>query len=71
MAPQDDSLRAQVEEMRVLREALPSMSSGGDSAGAAAPAEAESYDDEDEAAEPPAATVRRAHDRAMSVIQSN
>lgn len=71
MAPQDDSLRAQVEEMRVLREALPSMASGGDAAGAAAPAEAEAYDYEDDAAEPPAATVRRAHDRAMSVIQSN
>lgn len=75
----DDGLRAQVEEMRVLRQALPAMTgsasaeteaevyryeedSSGDSAGAAPAAEMPM--------EPPAATIRRAHDRAMSVIQS-
>lgn len=70
-APQDERLRAQVEEMRVLRDALPSMAPAAEAGGA-------EYGYEDataEAAEPmpmPApAAIRRAHDTAMSVIQSD
>jgi len=70
-ARQDVELRAQAEQMRVLRSALPSM--GGSAAPAAAPSEP-SYDYEDSAGDEPmaqpAAVIREAHGEAMMVIQS-
>ncbi len=63
-AAQDEQLRVQVTEMRVLREALPAME-----APAAAPPPSVSPDEP--SAEPPAAVIRRAHDSAMGVIQGS
>ncbi|HJL17819.1 MAG TPA: VWA domain-containing protein [Sandaracinaceae bacterium LLY-WYZ-13_1] len=70
VARRDEGLREQVSEMRVLGEALPSMAPPG-----ATPDDVSYDDDAGDApaaapAEPPARVIRRAHDRAMGVIQS-
>ncbi|MGE0784103.1 MAG: VWA domain-containing protein [Sandaracinaceae bacterium] len=84
MAPQDEAISAQVADMRVLREALPSMAPGyafEDDSVTGEMAEPEPYRGESTGgssgsapaaapAPPPAAAIRRAHDRAMSVLQS-
>lgn len=67
MAAGDERLSGQVSQMRVLGEALPAMAS---------PEAAATYDFEDDTvqgaeAAPPAAVIRRAHGRAMEVLQSS
>lgn len=73
LAQQDDGLRRQVSEMRVLGHALPSMSPGAAAEAPAMPApEDDAYGGEDApSARPPAQVIRRAHDSAMDVIQGS
>jgi Ca-activated chloride channel family protein len=74
-AARDEALQRQVSEMRVLGEALPSMSPGA----AASAGDSTSFEDDapsaEEAApamaEPPAQVIRRTHDSAMGVLQSS